>query len=444
MLKRKADDYDPYKDPKLGKFVSLYSTTTDAEAPTKHQIRQVKDKLSEKHLPKGVVYYPIYADQPDSWQADLMFEPYVNSKKERILQAILCVINVNTKYAFAEAVDYYKNYGAMEEREWNDKSTRIKLNNKDAPLVLRSFVRVRQKMKKEAEALNDFEELHGHVRFDIKRLYVDEGVEFKGEFKKYCEDEGIRLTVFSRSTGSKRRLGVVERFNRTLRRLMERDKKLKGKIRENKHVIADALDLYNRYLNHRGVEAFFRRNLTPHQRYPAKSSSGDSTEKSPGKKSKNKRMRFFPAMMLLPGVEKEYIDYMRDRTLAIDEHYGNKIDELSPGTVVRFYKRNTDPFAKSRGSTVSDPVRIQKRHEYSYATDKSTRSGPIRQKAKSSSFHIEGETERYMPYEISVVRAPKIKVLKQDPKNVKRREAKRIKRENKISGVEQKDPVIDI
>ena len=37
-------------------------------------------------------------------------------------------------------------------------------------------------MKVEAEVLNKFDELKGHVKFNIKRLYVDEGGEFKGVF----------------------------------------------------------------------------------------------------------------------------------------------------------------------------------------------------------------------------------------------------------------------
>jgi hypothetical protein len=71
--------------------------------------------------------FPLYADQPDSWQMDLMFEPYINSKKEKLLVAILCVININTQYAFAEPVDYYKNYKAMDELEWNANPSRMYL-----------------------------------------------------------------------------------------------------------------------------------------------------------------------------------------------------------------------------------------------------------------------------------------------------------------------------
>ena len=35
----------------------------------------------------------------------------------------------------------------------------------------------------------------------MRRLFTDEGSEFMGVFAKYCEDNGIRLTVFKVSTG---------------------------------------------------------------------------------------------------------------------------------------------------------------------------------------------------------------------------------------------------
>jgi len=192
------------------KFAHLYAKTLGEKPPPVQKLKEVNEQLSQKYIPKDAAKYPIYADQPDTYQADLMFEPYVNSKKEKILQAVLVVINVNTKYAFAEPVDYEKNYKGMEERAWNDNSSRILLNNKDVSLVLRSFKRIQVNMKNEAEALNEFEEFKNKARFDIKRLFTDEGSEFMGVFAHYCEENGIRLTVFKASTGTKRRLAIVE------------------------------------------------------------------------------------------------------------------------------------------------------------------------------------------------------------------------------------------
>ena len=97
-------------------FTDLYKCTMNTSTlPTKEKQQEVEDALSLKHLPTDNFWYPIYADQPDSYQADLMFEPTINSKGQYILQAILCVVNINTKYAFAEPVDYTKNIKKMEE-----------------------------------------------------------------------------------------------------------------------------------------------------------------------------------------------------------------------------------------------------------------------------------------------------------------------------------------
>ena len=87
-------------------------------------------------------------------------------------------------------------------------------------------------MKDKAELLNmyKFEELGGHVYFQIKRLYTDEGSEFMGLFAQniyiyiyiyiYCDSD--RTPV--------QRGGLkLERFNHTLQKLMEKEMKLGGK-----------------------------------------------------------------------------------------------------------------------------------------------------------------------------------------------------------------------
>lgn len=103
--------------PVVNVLADLYKKTVHVSTlPTKERQKEVQENLSRKLIPKDVVWYPIYADQPDSYQADLMFEPIQNTKDEIILQAILCVININTKYAFAEPVDYVKNIKKLEER----------------------------------------------------------------------------------------------------------------------------------------------------------------------------------------------------------------------------------------------------------------------------------------------------------------------------------------
>ena len=131
------------KNPLLNVFVDLYKKSVSVSTlPSTEQKADIDESLSHKRLPKNIQWYPIYADRPNSYQADLMFEPTTNSRGEHLLQAILCVININTKYAFAEPVDYKRNLTKQEERAWNDKKTTLPVNNKTPELVLRSFKRL--------------------------------------------------------------------------------------------------------------------------------------------------------------------------------------------------------------------------------------------------------------------------------------------------------------
>ena len=106
----------------VDKFADLYAKTLGEQPPPEEKLKAINEQLSQKYIPKDAAKYPIYVDQPDMYQVDFIFEPYINSKKMKILQAILVVINVNTKYAFAEPVDYEKNYKGKVERIWNDNS----------------------------------------------------------------------------------------------------------------------------------------------------------------------------------------------------------------------------------------------------------------------------------------------------------------------------------
>ena len=368
-------------------FVDLYKKTVDMSSkPTKEQKDQAHEELRSKHEPTDVVWYPIYADRPDSYQADLMFEPVSNSKGETLSQAILCVININTKYAFAEPVDYTRDVKKLENRSWNDKRKRIPVNNKTTELVLRSFKRILQNIKSEAAVLNDFDEFGGHVKFHIARLYTDEGGEFKGSFKKFLDDQGIEKHVFKKEEGSKRRMGVVERFNRTLRRYVEVQRELQGDL-PLADLIPDCLDLYNRYENHRGLSDFFRRELE----------KGTSWYKKNADPTKPKdKLRYFPAMMLIPGMEQDFVDYMRNKTRAVDAHYKDEIQHLRPGTRVRYFKRNEDKiFTKERKINMSKPVEIKQKHQYEYNGDKRTRVGPIKVKGVGASYEIKGTVGRY-------------------------------------------------
>ena len=68
---------------------------------------QKETKVETKTVRPDVrAYYPIYSDTPGAWQADLMFIPYTNLKKETRLHAFLCLVNINTKWAFVRQCNY--------------------------------------------------------------------------------------------------------------------------------------------------------------------------------------------------------------------------------------------------------------------------------------------------------------------------------------------------
>ena len=51
-------------------------------------------------------------------------------------------------------------------------------------------------------------------------------------------------------------------------------------------------------------------------------------------------------MVLVPGhgMEKELIIFIKDKTTAVDEHYTDKIEQLTPGTHMKYYKQHRQYF----------------------------------------------------------------------------------------------------
>jgi hypothetical protein len=128
--------------------------------------------------------------------------------------------------------------------------------------------------------------------------------------------------------------------------------------------IPEALDLYNRYLNHRSIETFLRH-----------LEGNDTFEDS--------ERRFFPAMMMFPGIEEKYIEYMRKRFQDVEEFYSGKINEILDKRDVKYFKRNweTDIFGKAGGSTL--------------------KAGNVSQRNdRGPSFKFNDTTQKYLPYEI--------------------------------------------
>ena len=80
------------------KRARLKDVPQEIQEETKEEIKTVR--------PDVRAYYPIYSDTPGAWQADLMFIPYTNLKKETRLHAFLCLVNINTKWAFVRQCNY--------------------------------------------------------------------------------------------------------------------------------------------------------------------------------------------------------------------------------------------------------------------------------------------------------------------------------------------------
>ena len=118
-----------------------------------------------------------------------------------------------------------------------------------------------------------------------------------------------------------------------------------------------------------------------------------------------------PAMMLMPGLENEYITYCKEKTDEVRNYYAERMKQLQPNTIVQHYQPK-GTFGKQRGSTLSQPVKLEGRYEYNFDTGKTTRSGSIKKRTIGDSYAIEGSTMRYMPYDFVTDRKNKKLVLR--------------------------------
>ena len=94
--------------------------------PSTEKQKKVKEKAQEdltEVKQEKPMYYPTFADAPHTWQADLMFMPYTKKGEDRRkLHGFFCMVNVNTKYAFARQLIFKtknedENYGARKSKK---------------------------------------------------------------------------------------------------------------------------------------------------------------------------------------------------------------------------------------------------------------------------------------------------------------------------------------
>ena len=344
---------------------------------------KVKEQLLEKAHPPVEKYYPIYSDSPNAWQADLMFVRYTNSKKESYSVALLNVININTKFAFSQPTTFKKKedqgYGSSNPKNKKG-AVMIKVFNKSAKLTLQAFEKILSQMKA-LNAREDFQKKGVHLQIDT--LYVDEGGEFQKEFAQYCSNQGVHLVVFPAQAGTKRKMGIVERFNRTLRRYLEfkwaKDKERVWTKLSIQQALPHILEKYNFEKKHTSIRKF--------QRW---------TQGLKGKKEQMKRgLLATPFFMSTPAREHQFMKYKKQQRKKTETFYKPQIEKLlKPHIPVRYFlpKDKEEAFHKSGKSTLSTPQVVVDRHQYQ-------QGGKVR---VGDSFQLQGTPFRVMPYDVLI------------------------------------------
>ena len=236
------------------------------------------------------------------------------------------------------------------------------------------------------ESMNETEEFKKkkvHLKMDA--LYINAGNEFRGVFGTFCAEQGIHIVVIDPNEGSKRRIGVVERFNRTLRRYFEfqwaKDKAESFRKLDIPHALPKVLSLYNFEKKHTGIRKF--------QRW---------TQGLEGNKEQmQKGLVATPFFMSTPGKEKQYQEFKEEKRDRMNDLYGAEIERMQePGSKIRYFLRNKEKnaFYKSGKATVSVPFAVEGKHQYS--TSGQEKSG--------DSFRLSGSAMRVTSFFVEKIR----------------------------------------
>jgi len=167
---------DIYTNPKTGfsNLKKMYELLKKKGFTYKDILEYLKNnEVQQLHRPKQKTdFFPIYGT-PGTYQADLFFYEFIKGSNANYGTFLSC-INVNTKYAFV-----------------------IPLKNKNKESIKEAF----QKVLKQTE---------------IKTLGTDNGKEFlNNTLSKFFEDNNIEH--YTADKGDHNKLGVIERFNRTIK-----------------------------------------------------------------------------------------------------------------------------------------------------------------------------------------------------------------------------------
>ena len=139
--------------------------------------------------------FPIYGDREGSFQADCMFLP-----RTKGYVGCLCLISDNRKIAWAEA------FKGNTPDEGGQKTKRIR-----AGQMFPYFVKC-------------VEEIEKRFHVPVQRVESDDETMFKGSFQEDVAAKGIHWYFVKPSVSGplKTKVGIVERFNRTLKSIINR------------------------------------------------------------------------------------------------------------------------------------------------------------------------------------------------------------------------------
>lgn len=266
----------------------------------KYDLTKVPDTLREARDPRLKKWYPIYSPKMESYQMDLTFHRIKN--KKNLMQAVLTIINVNTRFGYAQPMPYQGKI--TEDEDWKpaDKQGNRKPRgiNKDPKKTLNAFIKSLLYLAAWGRR--------------VSRVFTDEGSEFKNEMmKSFCENpmkyivdnryyqeqylpkwskqagmdpplksskgkptvdtvfggkfkiDPIELIIFNPNEGSKRKLAIVERFNRTVKATFRKIGLIMNDNNEsqwNKERNTFAT-LYNMQATHHGLLRFFKKHMDP-------------------------------------------------------------------------------------------------------------------------------------------------------------------------------------
>ena len=167
------------------------------------EVEQQVKEATKTVRPDVRAFYPIYSDTKGAWQADLMFIPYTNSAEETRLHAFLCMVNINTKWAFVRQCNFdgkKNNDSAFTPKNSNQKVS-VGAGGTEYGITIDGNAKSAQKSKTQFKNIfvddmpkaTRIREMGGALThfpgFEVKTIYTDDGGEFKGVCNAYLEDD---------------------------------------------------------------------------------------------------------------------------------------------------------------------------------------------------------------------------------------------------------------